>query len=385
MAVDQRDPFRHVLLGLALHWLMPVAVAASMGQSNYGVQFDAGSSGTRVYVYEWSPRESTLDASPDPVVVEHADSVPKPSPSQVAFSMKVKPGISAYGTDPTLDPVDAGTGLADLFEFVRTTLASEGCDSTCQAGVPVFLGATAGMRVLPVETADTIMVSVGDAFASSGFRFDDPSWARIISGEEEGAFGWLAVNWLASTFSVGASGGGGAATIGALDLGGASTQITFTPSEEAILAGYFNVQVGESAVGVYTHSYLYFGRDQALEQQAAFLASSAAVVNPCFPVGSNDTSSEALPGISDAAGCLASTAAILTTVSGACLNADGTRCSLLGEYQPALGESELVSFLSSLSIIVPSLTLLLASWRISPPSSPSSPSSFSLPPCFSGC
>lgn len=60
-------------------------------------------------------------------------------------------------------------------------------------------------------------------------------------------------------------------TSGALDLGGASTQITFVPNElssespENLL--YFRLY-GKDYI-VYTHSFLCYGKDQALQQKLA--------------------------------------------------------------------------------------------------------------------
>lgn len=60
-------------------------------------------------------------------------------------------------------------------------------------------------------------------------------------------------------------------TSGALDLGGASTQITFVPNEfssespENLL--YFRLY-GKDYL-VYTHSFLCYGKDQALQQKLA--------------------------------------------------------------------------------------------------------------------
>jgi apyrase len=332
--------------------LLIAAACAMRGSSDelqYGIQFDAGSSGTRVYVYQWSKRESAVD---DALPSEFSHGTSKPKLVQVnGGSMKVQPGISAFGTDPSLSPKDAGASLSALFDFACATLKAEGCDADCQAETPAFLGATAGMRVLPVEDAEDIMASVDAAFASSVFRFDDGAgWARIISGEEEGGFGWLAVNWLAGTLSVDTPPDLSASrSVGALDLGGASTQISFLPSGESVLASYFLVSVNTLAAGIYTHSYLYFGRDLALEQQAALLAAAATVTNPCFPVGSNDTSAEGLAGSSNATACAASARAILVDAyhgggsgsgsgdssSSFCFHADGKRCGFLGEYQPS--------------------------------------------------
>lgn len=70
----------------------------------------------------------------------------------------------------------------------------------------------------------------------SHFRIDDPSEVgpcgssvRIITGEEEGLFGWIAVNYLMDGFK---GSGDERTTYGFLDMGGASTQIAFEPSPE---------------------------------------------------------------------------------------------------------------------------------------------------------
>jgi len=325
----------HRLLALALLW----GVSAKDATPSFGIQMDAGSTGTRLYIYDWKPRESDVDVGGGAEPLAHDTS--KPKPNQIAFSIKVNPGLSSFGTDEDLMPAEAGSSLEPLFAFARSTLEASGCDATCQATVPVFLGATAGMRMLDVNVAEDIMKSVqGYIRESTGFRFDDNAWARIISGEEEGGFGWLAVNWLLGSWQAGATPGN---SVGALDLGGASTQMSFLPAE-SVLASYFDVSVNDLSKGIYTHSYLYFGRDQALELQAAALVAAAvddaATVNPCFPTGSVDTSAQQLPGSSDVDACTASCAVILAAPPGeACLNADGTRCAVRGEYQPALRDS----------------------------------------------
>jgi apyrase len=68
----------------------------------------------------------------------------------------------------------------------------------------------------------------------------------VISGEEEGTFGWVAVNYLQNTLSADPS-----TTIGALDMGGASTQITFAPQDE-VLSSYFPVHLNGNYYPLYT-------------------------------------------------------------------------------------------------------------------------------------
>lgn len=75
--------------------------------------------------------------------------------------------------------------------------------------------------------------------------------ARVLSGEEEGAFGWLALNQLQAEISPDPD-----TTLGALDFGGASMQIAFVPRETSILGGLFPMHFGGSVKGpihLYSH------------------------------------------------------------------------------------------------------------------------------------
>ncbi|CAE7470695.1 Entpd8 [Symbiodinium necroappetens] len=74
---------------------------------------------------------------------------------------------------------------------------------------------------------------------------------RVLSGEEEGAFGWLALNQKQAEISPDP-----ATTLGALDFGGASVQISFVPQETSILANLFPMHFGGSVRGpihLYSH------------------------------------------------------------------------------------------------------------------------------------
>lgn len=76
------------------------------------------------------------------------------------------------------------------------------------------------------------------------------------------------------------------ATFGALDLGGASTQITFVPVNSTIEAPENSLQFrlyGEDYT-VYTHSFLCYGKDQALWQKLAKdVQASATEFSSAFP------------------------------------------------------------------------------------------------------
>lgn len=70
-------------------------------------------------------------------------------------------------------------------------------------------------------------------------------------------------------------------TLGAMDLGGASTQITFemaSPAEDP--ANEVQLRLYGQQYRVYTHSFLCYGRDQVLQR---LLASALQVLHPQTP------------------------------------------------------------------------------------------------------
>ena len=93
------------------------------------------------------------------------------------------------------------------------------------------------MRLLtPEKQAHVLSATCEFLRFHSNFKIDDPSSngpcgssVRIITGEEEGLFGWIAVNYLMDGFK---GSGDSPLTYRFLDMGGASTQIAFEPSKE---------------------------------------------------------------------------------------------------------------------------------------------------------
>ncbi len=61
------------------------------------------------------------------------------------------------------------------------------------SGVELQKECTLTTWVLALSTDFFSMAEVRDILAASQFQFD-PSWANIISGEEEGAYGWVSIN-----------------------------------------------------------------------------------------------------------------------------------------------------------------------------------------------
>lgn len=97
---------------------------------------------------------------------------------------------------------------------------------------------------------------VKDLFRSSGFLFLEDQWARVISGQDEGAYMWLTINYLLKNLNP-------LSKVLTIDLGGASTQIAFRPNtipaESEIdlnIPNFYDYDI-------YSISYLGYGNDQA--------------------------------------------------------------------------------------------------------------------------
>uniref|UniRef100_A0A7M4EZ43 Ectonucleoside triphosphate diphosphohydrolase 8 n=1 Tax=Crocodylus porosus TaxID=8502 RepID=A0A7M4EZ43_CROPO len=234
--------------------------------TKYAMVFDAGSSHTTLYIYQWP-----ADKENDTGIVSQVEACPVPGP-----------GISSYFNRPS----DAGASLKVCLDKAMTLIPANQ-----QRETPAYLGATAGMRLLRElnsTKADQVLAEVSKAIREYPVDFQG---ARILTGNEEGSFGWITVNYLLETLIKFSFSGKwvhpyGTEVLGALDLGGASTQITFQPSgtiEDNSTKVFFRLYGTEYSI--YTHSYLCYGRDQALKMLLASLTTRPAIQipHPCYP------------------------------------------------------------------------------------------------------
>ncbi|KFQ80507.1 Ectonucleoside triphosphate diphosphohydrolase 8, partial [Phaethon lepturus] len=293
----------------------------------YGMVFDAGSSHTSLFVYEWDS-----DKENDTGVV-----------SQTLSCDVQGQGISSYANDPS----KAGDSLRDcLDKALKVVPAAK------QRDVPAYLGATAGMRLLREQnssTADQVLAEVAKTMREYPTAFKG---ARILTGEEEGAYGWITINYLLDSFTKYSPKAHtwvhpeAANIFGALDLGGASTQISFMPEGPVInwnktskfmLYGY--------NYNIYTHSYLCYGQNEMLKRLAKELiavrgelggercAGSLKLV--CLHGRGNETEQHGnedvtLEGRGNAGGCLAAIKKLFNF--SAC--GQSQDCTFDGVYQP---------------------------------------------------
>ncbi len=243
-------------LAVAL-WLVTIsdvspAIAGSVGEdtpscpvdARWGLVIDAGSSGSRLRFYCWRPGSG--HALP---WVEDAG------------SKKQRPGIADDECGRT--PEQAVAGLRPLIDYAAEVIGGERSTDT-----PLMLMATAGLRRCSKSYQDAMLAEIRRYFANTPFA--DPQ-AKLISGDAEGRSGWTSVNYLLDRLaSEQQPDTVGADTVGALDLGGVSTQITFLSRSCSSTAGECGtLEIGSRSFPLYTRSYLGWGQTEAMRRVAS--------------------------------------------------------------------------------------------------------------------
>eukprot|EP00877_Chromochloris_zofingiensis_P007335 jgi/Chrzof1/2855/Cz12g01110.t1 len=209
----------HIYLGIAIGW-------------EYAAVIDAGSTGSRIHIFKYYLTKG--ERWPN---VDLPQSVYKTTPGLSAYSFEAKTGANS---------------LQPLLKFAKQTVPANQWSHT-----PIQLLATAGLRMLSNDTAQKLLGECRKLLSESGFQFDE-SWVHVIDGQQEGLFGWVAVNYATGALQALAHasqqqqqqpqlgrkevpGGHSAAhkdaqpatpLMGVLELGGASMQITYTPHDK---------------------------------------------------------------------------------------------------------------------------------------------------------
>ncbi|KAF5349464.1 hypothetical protein D9757_012434 [Collybiopsis confluens] len=272
----------------------PTANDPWLAGRHFGIVIDAGSSGSRLQIYSW--KDPSIVSADWSVQFSHTlPKVEKGTRDGKDWSTKVEPGISTFAENPE----DIGNYLRPLLGLARDKIPP-----SLHKDTPLFLLATAGMRLLPPDKQAAILKETCSFLVHhSDFKIDGPSETGpcgssvlIITGEEEGLFGWIAVNYLMDGFLPSK---GQQTTYGFLDMGGASTQIAFEPSKEHQLDTHHLIDVrlrmldGEEILHkVFVTTWLGYGTNQARERYVGMAINefeqtrsgeADVVPDPCLP------------------------------------------------------------------------------------------------------
>ncbi|XP_040022392.2 ectonucleoside triphosphate diphosphohydrolase 3 [Gasterosteus aculeatus] len=244
----------------------------------YGIVIDSGSSRSNVYLYQW-PGEKENETG---VVKE-------------IMNCRVSgAGISEMKVDQEKD-TKSWNGFKSCMVNVTQAIPVKKHKTTL-----LFLGATAGMRLLhekDEQKSNEILASLSEYLKTLPFNFQN---ASIITGQEEGLYGWITVNYLKGKFLQKNlwnkyAHPEGEKTVGSMDLGGASTQIAFAVQDDEDSEGpdFLRVKLYGYPYNVYTHSFLCYGKNEAgkriLDKIVKESSDPSYILNPCYPEGYNVT------------------------------------------------------------------------------------------------
>lgn len=193
-----RVPPKNIAIGaVALFTLLWLSGFISFGSSNgssevYSVMIDAGSTGSRIHAYHFERSRG------GPILKKE-------------LFEQLKPGLSSFKSDPAGGARSLMPLLSSAKNYVPESLHSV---------TPILLKATAGLRMLKTEEADSLLQESRDLLGKSGFKFAASNGVEIMDGLSEAKFAWVTINYLSSRLS-----SDWRQTAVMLDLGGGSTQI----------------------------------------------------------------------------------------------------------------------------------------------------------------
>ncbi|KAL3136358.1 hypothetical protein ABBQ38_005618 [Trebouxia sp. C0009 RCD-2024] len=251
-----------ILAGLAF------IVLSSSNEAAFVLVIDSGSTGTRIVAYRWqekSGRPPQLTA----LAREAAQhKVPRKAAGDIRAYERVEtePGLDKFVDDPTGLWTSA---LQPLLAWAEAVVPKSRWSAT-----PVFLFGTAGLRVLTPDSQDGLLGHVRRILRACPFRFES-DWARVISGKDEGVYGWIALNYLtghlaANTGLEGRHGVRGE-TVGAVDLGGSSLEVSFVPDEPFSSESQVNITILGTNYSLYSHVHHSYGLNDAFDRSVAHL------------------------------------------------------------------------------------------------------------------
>lgn len=252
---------------------------------DYAILFDAGSTHTNMFVYTWQG-----DKANGTGVVNQLD------------SCTLKGGIAE---DFALSP-------KNVVPYIKQCLDKgiENIPTDRRSDSPVYLAATAGMRLLGLENPvaeKQILGNISALFENSSLK-QMPRGVRTICGDEEALSGWVTVNYLSDTLTKARISQRTKRevftpkTIGALDMGGASTQITYEvePPNPPIKnfsdcgSGTKLLKLYGNTYYLYSRSFLCFGVKQMKNMYRTLLLehqpiNATNISSPCDNVGYSKT------------------------------------------------------------------------------------------------
>ncbi|OVA19867.1 Nucleoside phosphatase GDA1/CD39 [Macleaya cordata] len=154
----------------------------------------------------------------------------------------------------------------------------------------IFLLATAGLRRLPSANAAWILENAEAIVKKHPFKHRK-SWIRVLSGQEEAYYGWIALNYKMGTLNSSSK----VPTLGVLDLGGSSLQVVMETDELREDQNSLQLKIGSVEHQILAYSLPKFGLNEAFERTVVMLSEEQSLTestdgrfqlrHPCLSLG----------------------------------------------------------------------------------------------------
>lgn len=253
---------------------------------NYLIIIDAGSKGTRAYVYAYKSTKYTLENNL-PLDSQNGNLLPQLIYSK-DWHKRIKPSIESSILKYGLHESYINNYLDHLLSKIYNIIPIEQHSRT-----PIFFHATAGLRALDPNLQSKLLEKIcGYLEKNTDFYFPDcSSHVDILDGDVEGLYSWITLNYLMNN---NASISKDERTYSLLQLGGGSAQICFQPKESELTESRNSVQLLnlelDQTYKLYSTSFLGFGLNQIHAEYLLSLinnsdpSNSLELSDPCLPL-----------------------------------------------------------------------------------------------------
>ena len=250
---------RHLLI-LAVLCACAIGTFALQVDEGYALLIDAGSTGSRAFIY------ALREESEEGETIARTVNVNK--------GKKVMNGLSTYVESSPQEILDY---LSPIFVNASAQIPQKHWKST-----QVFIKGTAGMRLLPEESQEklwSMLVEHLNKDERNPFPIVRENLGTI-DGDSEAYYAALSSNYIAKSIDGNLKRVPGVEMVGALDMGGSSTQVIVHKSTEKGQA--------VKAEDFWSYSWLNYGVEKVrerMEERLVAASSSNTVENPCAPAG----------------------------------------------------------------------------------------------------
>jgi hypothetical protein len=266
-----------IILFIQILLLVGCNSGSKLNDNTYQIVVDAGSSGSRVYLYKIIELNNSVNIQ----LVQNIN-----NKNEAIDNLKIYGGISNYATQ--LNQLDT-TFIEPLRKYVNSFCTNHIIENNNCYNIPVHILSTGGMRLLPESQNIAINTYILSKLKNVGFN-NKQNEATTIPGWQEGLYSWLDINYLNNVFDSNQN------TQNLIEVGGASAQIAFEfesnisnlieNNNPNISQNIVNFMLGKKLYHIYSVSFLGLGQDQALLKMK-----SDTMHNFCLNKSNNDLDS----------------------------------------------------------------------------------------------